>query len=330
MAIVTAALIVAACSDDGGEPTPQTGDQTPTPSPASTATAIPAASPTFTPGASDAELAGRIVFVSFRDGDQELYLMSADGSELTNLTNDPADDFDPDWSPNGEQIAFVSKRIREEVHIFVMDADGGNVRQITVEASGGLAPRWSNGGDKIVFSRGAGLVVADANGENQLVVLDAEAGDGEEPCRAGAFAGGWSPDDSKIVYYTANIVTQEGQLCTVTSDGSQEVEVLVSGPANYNVEPVWSPDGRYVAYRIIDDGVHDISILDIETGEITNVTSDEQIDVEPDWSPDGEWIVFASIRDGNNFDIYVMRRDGSDLLRLTSAGPKDAYPGWAP
>jgi Tol biopolymer transport system component len=52
----------------------------------------------------------RIVFHSDRDGDFEIYVMNEDGSEPYQLTGNSADDFLPSWSPNGEQIAFVSDR----------------------------------------------------------------------------------------------------------------------------------------------------------------------------------------------------------------------------
>src|SRR5262245_47152546 len=66
----------------------------------------------------------RIAFASSRDGNAEIYMMNADGSHLTNLTNNPADDGSPVWSPSGHQIAFVSSR--DNGGIYVMNADGSN------------------------------------------------------------------------------------------------------------------------------------------------------------------------------------------------------------
>lgn len=54
--------------------------------------------------------AGQIVFVSDRDGNNEIYLMNADGTGLTNLTNHPTSDVNPTWSPDGSQLTFVSDR----------------------------------------------------------------------------------------------------------------------------------------------------------------------------------------------------------------------------
>jgi TolB protein len=272
---------------------------------------------------------GKIAFVSFRDGNQEIYVMNADGSDERNLTNHPADDFDPDWSPDGTRLVFVSKRTGQP-HVYLMDADGSDVRRLTGHRSGGLSPRWSRGGQQIVFSRAGSLVVMTPDGDNMRVIMEAEPEATAAACRAGAFAGGWSPDDEQITYYAASVSRQRGEVCTIKADGS-EIQAVVCDPATYQVEPVFSPDGRSIAYRAIVAGVHDIWVVDLETGGRTNITNDPEVDVEPSWSPDGEWIAFASLKPGQpNFEIYVMRKDGSEERRLTLEPAKDAYPAWAP
>ena len=67
----------------------------------------------------------KIAFVSDRDGDTEIYVMNADGSHPTNLTNTSAEDRTPAWSPDGTKIAFVSSR-DGSAGIYVMNADGSN------------------------------------------------------------------------------------------------------------------------------------------------------------------------------------------------------------
>ena len=66
----------------------------------------------------------KIAFVSNEDGNQEIYVMNADGSNPTRLTNNSDVDFLPAWSPDGTSIAFVSRIGEGNFEIYVMDADG--------------------------------------------------------------------------------------------------------------------------------------------------------------------------------------------------------------
>lgn len=68
----------------------------------------------------------KIVFVSYRDGNSEIYTMNSDGTGLVNLTNDAAQDSGPAWSPDGSSIVFASSRTGSW-ELYVMDADASGV-----------------------------------------------------------------------------------------------------------------------------------------------------------------------------------------------------------
>lgn len=273
---------------------------------------------------------GRIAFVSFRDGAQEIYLLGLDaGGEEVNLTNDPAVDIDPDWSPDGRQIVFASDRAGG-LYLFVMNSDGSEVRQLTEGLGGDLSPRWSPDGSRIAFSRSGSLYVIDADGGNERMLLTSGPGEDAAPCTAGAFVGGWSPDSSRITFYALDVSRQEGQICVMGLD-DEKPTVLVAEPAGIHAEPAWSSDGRFIAYRSIRDGNHDVYQVDVETGIEERITTGPGLDIEPDWSPDGRWITLASLPEGApNFDIYIMRADGSDQRQLTTDPAKEGNPVWSP
>ena len=75
-------------------------------------------------------LSPKIAFESFRDGNYEIYVMNADGSGQTRLTNNGATDVWPSWSPDGSQILFSSGQTVTGLDLYVMNADGTNMRKI--------------------------------------------------------------------------------------------------------------------------------------------------------------------------------------------------------
>ena len=94
-----------------------------------------------------------IVFVSWRDGNGEVYAMDADGSSPRNLTQDPAKDAGPAWSPDGRRIAFVSRRDGNS-EVYVMNADGSGKRNLTRDRASDDYPTWSPDGRRLAFLRG--------------------------------------------------------------------------------------------------------------------------------------------------------------------------------
>ncbi len=110
-------------------PTGETSSSTPTPTSQQTATQTSLSS-------------CPIVFTSNRDGDSDIYVMDADGGNLQQLTDDPARDWDPAWSPGCTRIVFPSDRDGDN-EIYAMDADGGNVQQLTDDPGLDWLPAWS-------------------------------------------------------------------------------------------------------------------------------------------------------------------------------------------
>jgi TolB protein len=84
----------------------------------------------------------RIVFAAGPAGAEDIWVMDADGSNPVQLTTDAAADFAPAWSPDGTQIAFVSRRVPGSQNVFVMKADGSGQHAITPPGSMDFAPAW--------------------------------------------------------------------------------------------------------------------------------------------------------------------------------------------
>ena len=107
----------------------------------------------------------------------DIYKIRPDGSDLTNLTNTPGNNFMADWSPDGQRIVFISQRDGNR-ELYVMDADGSNQTRLTDGGWENSLPRWSPNGQQIAFESNRtgttyGLFVIDApNEENAGAALE--------------------------------------------------------------------------------------------------------------------------------------------------------------
>jgi Tol biopolymer transport system component len=198
----------------------------------------------------------------------EIYTMNADGGDLVNLTNSPADDGGPDWSPDGKEIVFASSRAGGG--IFVMDADGANVSQLTTSFDG--QPAWSPDGASIAFAS-----ARDGAGWQIYRVYLNDPGDVKQLTTDGTVssAPAWSPDGSKIVF--------EGSpgLYIMNADGSNQ-RLLTTSPTGFDGNPAWSPDGR----RIVFTRGSDLWEIAADGSDGRNVTNTPNpLEGSADWQP---------------------------------------------
>jgi hypothetical protein len=142
----------------------------------------------------------KMVFVSEIKGNYEIYIMREDGTEGTNLTNDPHMDMEPRLSPDATRIVFQTHRDGNG-EIYSMKTDGTDLRNLTNNPDEDLRPAWSPDGLRIVFQRGpdtaSELYTMNADGSGQTV-LTRDVGSKSNPA--------WSPDGRWVVYVSRNAV----------------------------------------------------------------------------------------------------------------------------
>jgi len=145
---------------------------TPTNTPKPTHTPTLTNTPTLTPTHTATPIGGgggKIAFVSEREGDFAIYVMNADGSDVTCLTDNPSGDFHPAWSPDGRKIAFESGR-DGLYDIYVMNADGSDVTRLTNNPGRDFHYAWSPDGRKIAF-------VSSRDGNREIYMMNADGSD---------------------------------------------------------------------------------------------------------------------------------------------------------
>jgi len=154
----------------------------------------------------------QIAFHSNRDGNYEIYVMNADGSDVRRLTNNMVDDGQPSWSPDSSQIAFISAR-DGNLEIYVMDSSGEDVRRLTNDDAGDLYPSWSPDGSRIAFSTAR-------DGGWEIYVMNADVGSVRRLTNnwADDWFPSWSPDSEQICF--ASSVDGNWEIYAVKADGS--------------------------------------------------------------------------------------------------------------
>ena len=279
---------------------------------------------TITGGALSAPVApapasGRIVFQSDRDGDYEIYVMNADGSGVSRLTDNAANDWVPSWSPDGGRIAFHSDRDGDR-EIYVMNADGTGVSRLTDNSANDWIPSWSPDGGRIAF-------YSDRDGDREIYVMNADGTGVSRLTDNTGYDGdpSWSPDGRRIAFHSDR--DGNGEIYVMNADGTG-VSRLTDSPGG-DWYPSWSPDGGRIAFGSDRDGDGEIYVMNADGSGVSRLTDNSANDWIPSWSPDGRRIAFISELYGD-YDIYVMNADGSGVVRLTENSAEDQYPSWSP
>lgn len=235
----------------------------------------------------------RVALSSYRDRNNEIYVMRADGSLPENLTRHEASDLAPCWSPDGRRIAFTSDRNGErEVgppgsghynsDIFIMNADGTGVRQLTFDPVEADDPAWSPDGLSIAYTSEREV----PNAPSAIYVIDLASGVDQRLSGNHGWASdpSWSPDGASIAFVETS--NRTGHVWVMAADGTG-ARRLFSAEAWVST-PTWAPDGTRIAFAVEDwDGevASDIYAVSVEDGALERITDHPGRDSDPNWTP---------------------------------------------
>ncbi len=209
----------------------------------------------------------------------DLFVMNADGSGLTNVTNDSASfNRDPAWSPAGHAIAFQSAGLSGFSDLYRVNADGsGRLNLTNTDHLHESGPAWSPDGRRVAYQASGdaanqGLYVMNANGSDQTNLTAGDASRNRQPA--------WSPNGDKIAF--ASNRGGNDDIYVMDPDGGS-VTRLTNDAAQDSV-PAWSPDGTKLVFQSDRDGPLALYVMDAGGGQVQPLAS-ERGGALPDWQP---------------------------------------------
>lgn len=217
-----------------------------------------------------------VLFISDRNGGNiDLWRMQTDGTNPVNLTNDTNLEIEAAFSPNGDKIAYVVIEGEDASKLYVMNVDGTN-KNLVVDGQGEIMDiSWDTSGNKIAYELGKDI---GDNWEENIWVVSANGTQGMQLTTDGmSYDFCWSPDGNKIVYQ-GSMQTQNGTqsgILIMDADGNNKT-FLVDG-----YSPVWSPNGKWIAFYTYPDGIFLINPAGTNTIRLT-----QKIGYDLQWSPD--------------------------------------------
>jgi Tol biopolymer transport system component len=304
---------------------------------------------------------GRIAFKGYLDADRStgaIFTIRPDGSGLRQLTFPTAGTVDdqPDWSPNGSQIAFTRCAPDTGCAIYTIRSNGKHLRRLTAEcnAKRPLETKCvdeSNvaflpDGHHVVFTRATGtvrefpsgdafiqhsdIVIRDLSGKHTRVVLRSKpfAGDQDEMVA--------SPDGTHVAFvrHTSPLAKHPNGIATfvVHVDGTH-LRRITPWSLDAGDHPDWSPNGRWILLRSNEDGGFlDSQLYVVHPNgrglrQVTHLSADTML-LSASFSPDGRRIVYSRSGLGGLPDIFTMRVDGTHVHQVTRMPLWQSAPDW--
>jgi len=270
----------------------------------------------------------RIIFVSEREDDPEIYMINRDGSGFTQLTDNMVEDTGPAASPDGLRFLYLS-RLGEgdtfEIMTGRLDKTGTPV-QLTSDFYDETHASWSPDGSHICFCR-------DVNGRLDLWVMD-DRGEHQEPITTNPGSDmqpEWSPNSDRIAYIAQSPLDEQEppQLFIINHDGTGKKQ-LTSTPT-VKSDPCWSSDGSLIYFieKFSDrEEPYSLKSIDPESGTTKTVTTFRERAEHPYISRDGNTFIYSILGKGIQTEIYLFDLISGQEIRLTNNSFRDYSPRW--
>lgn len=266
--------------------------------------------------------ADQIAFESDQNGNWDIYLLDARANVVHNLSNHPADDLAPAWSPDGSELIFYSDHNgdhRAELHI--LNLETMETQPFGEQTRDYRRAGWSPDGLQLVYTIGYGQMQL-VNAEGTVIPLGY------------GFSPKWSPDGNWIMYYADSPDSLNAEIYAFRATGSASLN-LTHNTAN-DWSPSWSPDGDTIAFVTSRDGNAELYLMQnclIATTDcgltLRRLTANPSNDSSPAWSPDGRMLAYETLQ-GENNDLFLIDVATLQMRTLYATPANERSPAWRP
>ncbi|MFN8412611.1 MAG: S9 family peptidase [Anaerolineales bacterium] len=268
--------------------------------------------------------AGEIAYIKDGESLSDVFTMSANGGWPSRVTTERAlvaywDDEIPEWSPNGEWLAFCING-----HVHIVPRSGGIPRKITDFAVSAAAPRWMPDSNGLI-------VTVERDDTDQLLLTDRD-GSWPRALTTDKVGDHWdarpSPD-SKFVLFNLRRFDDLNRLDIVLLEIATGKQVTLYGKSSTRaMSPKWSPDGNWISF-IAQEGQHEELFLIKPNGDgLHSLTSANQDIFQYEWSPNGKQIL-AVVNRGGSFKLILIETESGQISELRGGPGIHSNPNWS-
>jgi TolB protein len=226
-----------------------------------------------------------------------LWRQKLDGKVAQQLTDGPGYDYQPDWSPDGNFVVYVTYQ-KDAMELWLLELATGRSRQLTSNGAVNVEPRWSPDGKKIVW------VSTQYHGHFHIFAADVRNGTLE------------------------NIVR-------LTGENKSSLPRYYYSAYDIEINPVWTRDGKEILYVSNRGHIHGTGGFwrmkaPPDTGAREIHYEETNWKARPDFSPDGSRMVYSSYLGGQWHNLWLMPANGGDAFPISYGNWDETYVRWSP